>query len=265
MRSTECNRPRASNRLASAGRILLAGATVLFALISCTKPPVYQVVAAREGYTHVISQGETLDTIAEKYYGEARLGRAIGEYNKLDPLKPLEPGASLIVPFDATELETMTRVNEGNVAYNRGTMLARTGQYAEAVPYLEDAVATDPSNADALYNLAVTFQELGQYDKALAPLERLVNARPSDQAYQYTYGSVLRSLNRKRDALRAFQKAVKLSSDYREAHYALALTYEDLGKNKQAREGWQRYLELDSDSAWAEEARIHLDKLAETR
>ena len=241
-------------------------AVVLLALgAACHRPPSYTVVAAREGYTHIIAQNETLETIAEKYYGDARLGRAIGEYNKLDPLKPLEPGVSLLIPFDATELEKMTRVNEGYVAYNRGTMLARTGQYAEALPYLEKAVETDPSNADAWYNLAVTYQRLGQYARALPTIERLIRARPADKTYRYTHGAILRKLDRMREAARAFKQALDIDGDYREAQYALAMTYEDLGKQKQAREGWERYLELDQDSVWAEEARLHLEKIARGR
>jgi tetratricopeptide (TPR) repeat protein len=232
---------------------------------SCHKPPTYNVVAAREGYTHVIAQGDSLESIAEKYYGDAKLGKAIGEYNKLDPLRPLEPGATLIIPFDTTELAKITRVNEGYVSYNRGTMLARTGQYDQAVPYLEKAVDTDPSNADARYNLAVTYQKMGLPEKALPMFQRLVGARPSEKAYQYGYGSVLRKLDRKKEALGAFRRALNIDGQYKEAQYALALTYEDLGKSEQARDAWQRYLELDQDSAWAEEARIHLDNLGADR
>jgi tetratricopeptide (TPR) repeat protein len=234
---------------------------LVLALAGCHKPPAYKVVAAREGYTHVIVQGDNLESIAKKYYGDTRLGKAIGEFNRLDPLKPLEPGTTLLVPFDTTELEKMTRVNEGYVAYNRGTMLARTGQYEQAVPYLEQAVNSDPSNADAWYNLAVTYEKMGKPEKALPLFERLMGSRPNDKTYLYSYGSSLRKLARKREALAAFKKALRIDAEYREAQYALALTCEDLGKADDARAAWQRYLEMDQDSSWAEEARIHLEKL----
>ena len=236
---------------------LLAAAAV----VSCQKPPAYQVVAAREGYTHVISQGETLDSIAEKYYGDERLGKALGEYNNLDPMKPLTPGATLLVPFDATTLVRITRTYEANVAYNRGTMLARTGQYEEAVPYLEKAADADPTNTDAWYNLAVAYQKLDRDQDALSIFERLVWGHPSDRTYQYGLGLVLRKLGRKDEALKVFKKAVQIDSQYLEARYALALTYEDLGRMRQARKEWERYLELDRDSVWSEEARVHLENL----
>jgi tetratricopeptide (TPR) repeat protein len=234
-------------------------AIALFA--SCQKPPTYQVVAAREGYTHIISQGETLESIAEKYYGDGRLGEALGEYNDLDPMRPLAPGTTLLVPFDATALVKITRTNEGNIAYNRGTMLARTGQYEEAVPYLEKAVDADPANTDAWYNLGVAYEKLERPQDALPIFERLVWSHPSDRTYQYGLGSALRRLGRKDEALKVFKKAVDLDSEYLAARYALALTYEDLGRVKQARREWARYLELDPDSVWSEEARNHFEKL----
>jgi len=264
--SARCVRPanRASGRAKVLARLLVVLSLAL-PFASCHKSPTYRVVAAKEGYTHVIAQGDSLGSIAEKYYGDAKLGKAIGEFNKLDPLRPLEPGVTLIIPFDTTELERITRVNEGYVSYNRGTMLARTGQYEQAVPYLEKAVDTDPSNADAWYNLAVTYQKMGLPEKALPMLQRLTGARPSEKTYLYSYGSVLRKLDRKKEALGAFRRALGLDYRYKEAQYALALTYEDLGKGAEARDAWQRYLELDQDSAWAEEARIHLHNLGVTR
>jgi tetratricopeptide (TPR) repeat protein len=239
--------------------LVLSGLALSFA---CQKPrPTYHVEAAREGYTHVIVEGETLESIAEKYYGEPSLGKALGEYNNIDVLKTLEPGVTLLVPFDASGLVEITRRNEGYVAYNRGTMLARTGQYEEALPYLEKAVAADPGNSDAWHNLAVTYQRLGRTDEALPVLERLTGSVSSEKTYLYSYGSVLRTVDRKKDALKAFKKAIEIDPEYREAQYALAVTLEDLGRLKQARREWGRYLEIDPDSVWSEEARIHFKNL----
>ena len=240
--------------------LLLTGS--LLAVVSCQKPPpALKVVAAKEGYTHIIAAGETLESVAQRYYGDERLGRALGEYNNLDLLKELVPGTTLLVPFDASLLVKITRTNEGYIAYNRGTMLARTGQYQEALGYLEKAVDADPANSDAWYNLAVVYQKLDRASDALPIMERLVWAHSDQKAYQYTYGSLLRKLDRKKDALKAFKAALKADSEYREAQYAMARTLEDLGKRKQAVEAWRRYLELDQDSLWSEEARIHLKNL----
>jgi tetratricopeptide (TPR) repeat protein len=241
--------------------LALLALLALFGAACQPPPPAYRVVAAKEGETHLVLEGETLQSIADKYYGDETLGNALGEYNDLDPLEPLEAGRSLLVPYDASILVKITRTNEGYVAYNRGTMLARTGQYPEALPYLEKAVAADPGNADAWHNLAVTYQKLGRNEDALGILNRLTRTYRSEKTYHYSRGSVLRALAKKSDALKSFKQAVELDPEYREAQFALAVTLEDLGKTKQARQAWQRYLEIDEDSVWSEEARVHLKNL----
>jgi tetratricopeptide (TPR) repeat protein len=229
---------------------------------SCRKPaPTYTIVAGKEGYTHTISPGETLESIAERYYGDRGLGKALGEYNGLDPTKPLEPRNTLLVPFDQTELEKIRSVQEAQLLYNRGTMLARTGQYEDAVPYLEQAVETSPAYVDAWYNLALAYQRLDRLSEAEAILRRLVDSFPSEHTYRYSLGAVFRDKKQYEDALEEFRKALQADPLYAEAQYALALTLEDLGKHKEAGREWERYLEIDPDSVWSEEARLHLESL----
>jgi tetratricopeptide (TPR) repeat protein len=234
---------------------------MLLAVSPTCRKPGYKMVVGKEGYTHMISRGETLESIAEKYYGERNLGKALGEYNNIDPLKALQPGTTLLVPFDTSELEKIRRTQEAYVYYNRGSVLARTGQYEEALRYLESAVEADPSHVDAWYNLALTYDRLEKSEKAIAILERLTDSYPSEKAYHYSLGASLRSTGKNKEALEAFERALDIDQGYREAQFALALTCEKLGKRKQAKREWERYLELDQDSQWSEEARAHLERL----
>lgn len=237
-------------------------ALLLISVPSCRKSvPTYRIVAGKEGYTHSISTGETLESIAERYYGDRSLGKALGEYNGLDPTRPLESGNTLLVPFDQAELDKIRSAQEAQLLYNRGTMLARTGQYEDAVPYLEQAVEASPAYVDAWYNLALAYQRLDRLEESGDILQRLVNSFPSEHTYRYSLGAVLRDKEKYRDALGQFRKALEGDPLYAEAQYALALTYEDLGKHSQARREWERYLEMDPDSIWSEEARLHLESL----
>jgi tetratricopeptide (TPR) repeat protein len=230
--------------------------------VSCgKKPQTYKIFAGKEGYTHKISEGESLEAIAVRYYKDASLGKALGEYNGLDPTAPLIPGTTLLVPFDRGELQQIRTLHEANVLYNKGTMLARTGQYEEAVRYLEGAVADSPANVDAWYNLALVYNKLEKYEMARDVLQKLVNSFPADAAYHYGLGASLKGLSENKDAARHFKKAVEIDPEYREAQYALALTYQMMGKRKKAMSEWQRYLEIDPDSAWSEEARLNLNQL----
>jgi CHAT domain-containing protein len=58
-------------------------------------------------------------------------------------------------------------------------------------------------------------------------------------------------------------KAIEADSKLPEAWFNRALCYERLNLFQQAESDWKQYLTLDVDSAWAEEAREHLEKLRE--
>jgi len=227
---------------------------------SCRRKP-YKVVVGKEGYTHTISKGETLEAIAEHYYGDRSLGRALGEYNGIDPLSPLKPGTTILVPFDRKELESIKASQQAAIMYNRGTVLARTGQYEEALNYLEQAVSMDPSLVDAWYNLALVYHHLERPEKALPILRKLCENYPGEKTFHYSLGATWRQMGQDREALEEFKLALKIDPEYKEAQYALALTLEKLSKRKKAIQAWERYLELDSESVWADEARSHLEKL----
>jgi tetratricopeptide (TPR) repeat protein len=236
-------------------------AVVLLAGSCGKKPRTYRIFAGKEGYTHMISEGESLESIAARYYQDASLGKALGEYNGLDPTAPLVAGTTLLVPFDRAELQQLQTLHEANVLYNKGTMLARTGQYEEAVHYLEGAVAESPAHVDAWYNLALVYNKLDKYEMARDVLQKLINSFPTDAAYHYGLGASLKGLSEDKDAVKQFKKAVEIDPEYREAQYALALTYQMMGKRKKAIDEWQRYLEIDPDSTWSEEARLNLKQL----
>jgi tetratricopeptide (TPR) repeat protein len=236
-------------------------ALILIVIAPSCRRPTYKVVAGKEGYTHTISKGETLESIAERYYGDKNLGKALGEYNGIDPLSGIESGMTLIVPFDRSELETIKAMQDAYVMYNRGTVLARTGQYDEAMRYLESAVEADPTHVDAWYNLALVYQKQQRPEKALTIIKRLSENFPSEKTYHYSLGATWRQMDKNKEALKQFEEALKLDAEYREAQYALARTYEDLGEHKQATKAWERYLEIDPDSVWSDEARMHLDRL----
>ena len=235
-------------------------AIILVLSLSCGKKK-YEVVVGKEGYTHMVSRGETLEEIAKEYYGDARLAKALGDYNGVDPFVGIQPGTTLLIPFDTSELEEIARAHEADILYNKGTVLAQTGQYDDARAYLERAVDADPSNSDAWYNLAVTYTSLGKLERARSILDKLLETYPSEETYHYSLGVTLKKEGRRKDALKEFEVARDLNPTYAEAQYAIALTLEQLGKRQDAVREWEKYLELDEDSAWAEEARTHLENL----
>ncbi|HET8774403.1 MAG TPA: tetratricopeptide repeat protein, partial [Thermoanaerobaculia bacterium] len=63
------------------------------------------------------------------------------------------------------------------------------------------------------------------------------------------------------DALVAVNRAIELDPKRVDGYFNKALIYEAQGLTDAARKEWQRYLDLDPSSAWAGEARNHLNRL----
>ncbi len=245
-------------------RVLILLVIVLLIPSSCAKKR-YIVVPVKEGNTHLIESGETLEQIAERYYGDASLAKALAEYNQLDPLQPLKPGTTLLIPFDKGEIERIKFSQDAVVMYNRGTVLASNGEYEEAAKCLENATQLSPSFTDAWYNLALVYAKLERFEKSLQILRSLLANYSREKTYHYSLGAVWRQMGMLEEALKEFRTALSIDRDYKEAQFAVAMTLQELGRYEEALEGWERYLKLDKDSVWADEARANIDRIKKIR
>lgn len=241
-------------------RILFILLAILIVSTSCAKKK-YIVVPQKEGETHLIKQGETLEEIAQLYYGDPSLARALAEYNHLDPLQPLKPGNTLLVPFDKKEIEKIKFSQDAVVMYNRGTVLTTTGDYEEAAKCLEIATEKDPSFTDAWYNLALVYIKLQRLDNALQILRNLATNYSKEKTYHYSLGVVWREMGLLEEALKEFRAALSIDHNYKEAQFATAMTLQEIGRYDEAVEAWEKYLELDGDSVWADEARANIERI----
>lgn len=211
-------------------------------------------------YLHTVAPGETLDEIADRYYGNPGQGDVIEAFNEIDEGE-LRPGMVLRVPMNAKDLEHLALRQRAREPYNRGVGLAEEGSFLDAVQMFQEALAIDPEFVDARYNLGVTFQKLKSYDKARREFERIVERRSDNGAYQFALGNSYFHLSRYDKAVGAFEKAVAIDPGHLKAQYSLAVCYEKIGEGAKAREAWKRYLELDTTSVWASEARKRLKGL----
>ena len=62
-------------------------------------------------------------------------------------------------------------------------------------------------------------------------------------------------------SLEGFTKATELDGNFLEALFNRSLALQELGMPREARDSWNLYLQKDPSSAWAEEARKHLERL----
>jgi tetratricopeptide (TPR) repeat protein len=109
-----------------------------------------------------------------------------------------------------------------------------TGDVARAVPVLEEAVNRPSPDPKALSDLAAAY---------------LVRAARGNQPQDLA------------KALAAADRAVKADSSLIEAWFNRAYALDRLSLGAEARDAWEEYLRLDEQSAWADEARQHLQRL----
>jgi CHAT domain-containing protein len=126
--------------------------------------------------------------------------------------------------------------------------------------------------AAARHNLGRVFILRGDLEPAERQFLLALKERPRDAGLLADLGALYyeRSLKEGGEGRDLLEKAVEHASNaidvdprLPEAWFNRALCYERMSLFLQAESDWKQYLTLDGDSAWAEEAREHLDKLRE--
>ena len=248
---TFCDARKAARTIVIAALVLLGG--------SCAEKARKPVEGDRV-ITHVVADGETLEQIADVYYGEPGRADEIREFNQLDS-EGIRPGDRLRVQLTPEDLGDLARREQARVPYNDAIELVGRGSYLDAIGLFKEAVDLDPGFAEAWYNLGVAYQKIEAHEKAIRDLERAVALRPDNADYQYALGSGYFHVESYAKAVRAFERALQADPRHLKSQFSLALTLEKQGKLDEARAAWERYLELDSKSGWAERARARLSEL----
>ena len=102
-----------------------------------------------------------------------------------------------------------------------GELLIEAQRYAEAIPYLEKAVAQSATPANRLA-LATAYDMNKEQQKALAQFERAAAAEPASYDLRMRYGRALRDQHQFIPAANQFAAAAKLQPDSKEAWNELA-------------------------------------------
>jgi len=210
---------------------------------------------------HRVADNESLEEIAENYYGDPDRARDLRDYNDLSSQVPA-PGSYIHVPLSRMELRELERRERARAPYNEGLKLAARGAYVDAVERFKKSLAVDPDFIDARYNLGVTYQNMKAYDQALEQYKKLTRVRKSDPKFAFAAGYCYFYMNRYEKAVEWFDKVLALDPEHAQAQFALAATYEKKGDVEQAKKAWRRYLQIDSGSEWAVEARKRLESLS---
>lgn len=210
--------------------------------------------------SHVVARGESLEKIADDYYGDPGRADEIRDFNLLEA-DEVSDGDVIRVYMTPSDMNALKRRKQARVPYNAGLELVARGAFLDATTKFGEAARLDPDFAEAQYNLGVTFQKLDAHEKAIDAFKRAIRLRPDKPEYHCAKGGSYFFLDRYRDAIKAFEEALRKDPYNLKAQYSLAAALEKRGDVARARKAWKRYLELDGDSDWAARARSRLEEL----
>jgi tetratricopeptide (TPR) repeat protein len=244
--------------------LVLLVAIVSVVLHGCSLPPGRSGSGLRtvEIVPHTVSEGETLSSIAEDYYGSSEASTYLAEVNGVEADAPLPPGAVVSVPAGDEDIERYRRRTEAKIYYNRGTTLAEGGDFTGAKEAFTLALRTDPRFVDAGYNLGVVLMASGDPGRAVAVLEQVLAVRPDDPMTEFALGKGLYDLGRTEEALTHFEHAVTLEPDLEDAVFARAVALLKLGRRDEAVFALDGYLRRFPDGVWSDQARLELERMA---
>jgi predicted Zn-dependent protease len=144
---------------------------------------------------------------------------------------------------------------------NVGQILVAMNRSADAVPFLEQAVAAEPFSIVARFDLAVAYGRSGKLSEAVEQYEALVRSGDADIRVYHNLGLALRQTGRNTDAAAAFERATALAPDRAPGWLGLALSLEADGRGVEAVTALERYLVLEPSAPDADNVRARIARL----
>jgi tetratricopeptide (TPR) repeat protein len=129
--------------------------------------------------------------------------------------------------------------------------LAKKGQYAQAIPEWNKALAMSPGDARALNNFGQTLQHAGQADAAIAEFRKAVASKPQYPEAQNNLAIALATVGRPAEAIEHYKLALEANPAYAEAHSNLGRVLADQGRLPEAIEQYEDALKINPDYAEA--------------
>ncbi len=132
---------------------------------------------------------------------------------------------------------------------------ALLADYADSAKYLEQAIALDPRNKEALYHLGRVRYIQNKFDEAIAAFRRLLAIDPENVKAADNLGLALEGKGESTEAMAAYRNAIRLEQTmpgketYERPYLNLGRVLLDQGQAKEALEALQRAREIAPKSA----------------
>jgi len=130
--------------------------------------------------------------------------------------------------------------------------------HEDAEEAYRNALACDPTFADAHCNLGALQQQRGEREGARASYEDAIRHESSHLEARFNLASLDEEEGRSEAALHHYEFLLRLDPVYADAHLNAALIYDKVGRSQEARAHWLRYVGLRPRGNWAQVARQRL-------
>ena len=148
------------------------------------------------------------------------------------------------------------RVSEPNDAATplaRGEALLAIGRHADAIRWLERAIAADPHALEPRCRLALAYIKLNQYGQAVRAADSAIGVAPDHEWPHRVRALALLRNRRKREALAAAREAVRLAPEVPETHVIHSETELANGHKSEALAAAERAVSLAPERALCHE------------
>jgi len=113
-----------------------------------------------------------------------------------------------------------------------------------AIPILEEVVALNRDDSDAIYELGLAYFSEGIYDKAIDCFKKVIKLDPGNDDYYFKIGLAYERKELFNKAITNFKKAIEINQDKSEIHYRLGIAYDGAGKYRDAVNSFSKAIEL---------------------
>jgi len=133
----------------------------------------------------------------------------------------------VVVPF-SIESRRMAQTDVESAAWYERALALEDAEPAEAMHAYRQAIALDPTDADARANLGRLLHAAGSLDEAEAEFRRALRQDPCHTTATFNLGVALQDLGRVPEAADAYKRVLELDPGFASAHFNLASVSETL-------------------------------------
>jgi predicted Zn-dependent protease len=155
-----------------------------------------------------------------------------------EALDQMGDGAGATNELQAAVIADPTRPN---VHFGLGYLLWTENKWPEAAHEFQLELQNHPGHLKASIYLADSWVQQGEFATALPELENLVASHPSEPIIHLDLGTIYAHSGRNEDAARELRMAIESGPEDRESHTRIAKVYELVGKREEA------HIELETD------------------